>query len=89
VKSDSWIAQPLQHKQPISKIWINDDILPAKLQKETCMSYKRDAKLSIGNKSRLVTLSRTRGDGGMPHKAAKLFRALAQCRITEICLQQT
>ena len=49
--------KPLQYKQPAGEVGIDHDTLARDLHKETGMTDKGDAKLSIAGEARLVSLT--------------------------------
>ncbi len=75
------LPQAFKHEEPARKVGINDDVMSADLQEETGMSDESDAEFTIRNQCRLMRLSGTRCDRGMPDQARELACTLAQCAI--------
>lgn len=46
-KSDTRISQSLENEQPVGKVGIDDDVLPAELNKKTGVANESDSHFSI------------------------------------------
>jgi hypothetical protein len=77
---DSRLAQSFQYKQPAGKIWVDDDVFAAHLQKKTGMANEGNSHMTIAHQHRLVRLSASGCDGRAPHQLAELAGALTHCR---------
>src|SRR6266699_1965833 len=81
------LAQSFQDKKPAGKVGINNDILPANLQKKTGMADKGDTHFAVGNQLWFMRFAHARRDRRMPNQPAKLPGALSQSRILERLFQ--
>jgi hypothetical protein len=83
VQAHSGLAKTFQHEQPACKIGVEDNVLPAHLQKEARMSNERKTHFAVADQLRFVGPSRTPRDNGVPNEAGKLLCPFAQRRILQ------
>ena len=86
--SDSQAGPPqaLQHKKPARKVGIDDNALPAHLQKETGVADESHAQLAVGDQARLMSLAAAGSHDRVPHQASEVGGALAQGWIAKCLL---
>src|SRR6266849_8054052 len=68
----SWLPQALQDEQPTREVGIDDDILPADLEKKTRMADESYTHLAVGHQFRLMGTAGSRSDHGAAHQATEL-----------------
>ena len=67
-------AQALQHEDPAGKIWVDQDILPADLEKEAGMSDEGHAQFAPAGKYRFMSEASSGSQSRVPYQGSKLFR---------------
>src|ERR1700681_4863737 len=77
----SRLAQSFQDEEPACKVRIDNDVLPAYLQKKAGVPDECNAQFTVRDQFRLVGLARARRYRRVPYQASELAGPLAQCRV--------